>query len=78
MLNKRTEIPSTDIEIKDEAWKTEKRTYTVTEIQEMLGISSPTAYGLIKKNLFRTIRIGRNIRISKKSFDEWLDSSNSI
>ena len=50
-----------------------KRTYTVDEIQNILGISQPTAYALIKKDLFRSINIGRHIRISKKSFDEWLD-----
>lgn len=50
-----------------------KRTYTVDEIQDILGISRPTAYALVKRNLFRSIRIGGQIRISKKSFDEWLD-----
>lgn len=52
----------------------EKRTYTVGEIQEILGISQPTAYALIKAGHFRSIRVGRHIRISKKSFDEWLDN----
>lgn len=51
-----------------------KRTYTVNEIQDILGISRPTAYALVKRNLFRSIRIGGQIRISKKSFDEWLDT----
>ncbi len=51
----------------------QKRTYTVWEIQNILGISRPTAYTLVKKNLFRSIRVGGQIRISKKSFDEWLD-----
>lgn len=51
-----------------------KRTYTVDEIQDILGISQPTAYSLIKKNYFRSIRIGRRIRVSKVSFDAWLDS----
>lgn len=50
-----------------------KRTYTVEEIQNILGISQPTAYGLVRKNFFRTVKVGRHIRISKKSFDEWLD-----
>lgn len=53
----------------------EKRTYTVGEIQNILGISQPTAYGLVRKNLFRTVKVGRHIRISKKSFDEWLDQT---
>lgn len=52
----------------------EKRTYTVDEIQDILGISQPTAYALVKKNLFKTIYVGRHIRVSKKSFDAWLDN----
>lgn len=54
-----------------------KRTYTVNEIQDILGISRPTAYALVKRNLFRSIRIGGQIRISKKSFDEWLDTGDN-
>lgn len=51
-----------------------KRTYTVDEIQDILGISQLPAYALIKKNLFHSIRIGQNIRVSKASFDTWLDN----
>ena len=51
----------------------EKRCYTVKEVQEMLGISRPTVYELLKKNEFRWFQIGNKYRISKKSFDEWLD-----
>ncbi len=50
-----------------------KRTYTVEEIQGILGVSAPTAYILVHRNLFRYVKVGRSIRISKKSFDEWLD-----
>ena len=51
----------------------DKRTYTVDEIQDILSISKPSAYNLVKQGLFRSVRIGGSIRISKKSFDEWLD-----
>lgn len=51
-----------------------KRTYTVEEIQSILEISKSTAYELVKKNIFRSINVGRHIRISKKSFDTWLDN----
>ena len=51
----------------------EKRCYTVKEIQDILGISRPTVYELLKKNEFRWIQIENKYRISKKSFDEWLD-----
>ncbi len=54
----------------------QKRTYTVLEIQDILSISRPTAYALIRKNYFRSIRVGGQIRVSKKSFDEWLDRGN--
>ena len=52
---------------------TGKMTYTVDEIQDILEISRTAAYNLVKKNLFRSVRVGRHIRISKKSFDEWQD-----
>lgn len=51
-----------------------KRTYTVDEIQDILDISRSSAYNLVKKDLFRSVRIGGHIRVSKKSFDEWLDT----
>lgn len=44
----------------------EKRCYTVKEVQEMLGISRPTVYELLKKNEFRWIQIGNKYRISKR------------
>jgi excisionase family DNA binding protein len=52
---------------------TEKRCYTVKELQEILGISRPSVYELLKRNEFRWILVGGKYRISKKSFDEWLD-----
>jgi len=51
----------------------EKRIYTVDEIQDILGIGRNSAYNLVKSGAFHSVRIGGNIRISKKSFDEWLD-----
>ena len=52
----------------------EKRTYTVEEIAAIIGIGRTSAYQLVKEGHFKMIRIGNAIRISKKSFDEWLDS----
>jgi excisionase family DNA binding protein len=51
----------------------QKRTYTVEEIQNILGISRSSAYNFVKKGYFRIVRVGGSIRISKKSFDSWLD-----
>ena len=52
----------------------EKRTYTVEEIQVILGISRGTAYKLLEKKEFRWFKIGSTYRIYKKSFDDWLDN----
>lgn len=52
-----------------------KKSYSVAEIQQILGISRPTAYALIKKDLFQSVRMGNGIRIVKSSFDAWLDST---
>lgn len=49
------------------------RVYHVEDIAGILGISRASAYKLIAEGLFHTVRIGTSIRISKKSFDEWLD-----
>ena len=51
-----------------------KRTYTVKEIQKILEVSTPTAYRIVESGAFRSIKIGGSIRVSKKSFDEWLDN----
>jgi len=50
-----------------------KRTYSVPEIAAMLQISRSKAYDLCKENLFTVIKVGKSVRISKKSFDSWLD-----
>ena len=52
----------------------EKRTYSVQEISDILQISKSMAYELCKKSLFKCVKIGKYVRISKDSFDDWLDS----
>ena len=54
---------------------TESRCYTVKDLQKILGLSRPVVYELLKRNEFRWIMIGGKYRISKKSFDEWLDGT---
>lgn len=51
-----------------------KKTYTVMEIAEMLGIGRKAAYNLVVENHFKVVKIGASIRVSKKSFDEWLNN----
>lgn len=51
----------------------DKRTYSVQEIADILQISRSMAYVLCRKSLFKTVRVGKYVRISKPSFDAWLD-----
>lgn len=55
-------------EIKD------KKTYSVLEIADILQISKSKAYELCKQPDFKVVRLGRTIRISKASFDDWLNN----
>ncbi len=51
----------------------DKRSYSVTEAADILGVSKRSVYNLCSQNAFKSVRIGTKLRISKKSFDEWLD-----
>lgn len=51
----------------------EKKTYTVEEIAEQLDISKKVAYSLVKSGQFSYVRAGKAIRVSKVSFDKWLN-----
>lgn len=52
----------------------EKRSYSVDEVSEILGITRQTVYKLINQGCFKAIIVERGYRIIKKSFDEWLDN----
>lgn len=61
-------------ERKEENTMEEKRCYTVKDLQTILDISRPTVYLLLQRKEFRWIRLQNGVyRISKNSFDEWLD-----
>ena len=51
----------------------EKRCYTVQEIQEILNISRPSVYNLLKKGEFHSVFVAGRHMISKVSFDAWLN-----
>lgn len=62
-------------EMNTKSWtNSEKRTYSVQEIAEILQISRSMAYNLCKQSLFKTVKVGKYVRVSKPSFDDWLDS----
>ncbi len=50
------------------------KTYSVQHIADILRISRSKAYELCLNPEFKVIRLGRTIRISKQSFDEWLNN----
>ena len=50
------------------------KTYRVEDIAKILDIGRSSAYNLVREGHFKTVRIGTAIRISRKSFDEWLES----
>ena len=54
----------------------EKRTFTVDEVAALLVISMTSAYEFVRRGEVKFVKIGASIRISKKSFDEWLDQQN--
>lgn len=47
--------------------------HTVEEIAEQLDISKKVAYSLVKSGQFSYVRAGKAIRVSKVSFDKWLN-----
>lgn len=49
------------------------RAYTVDDIQHILKVSRTTVYELLKNKKFHSVRVGGQYRISKKSFENWLN-----
>lgn len=51
-----------------------RRTYTINDLRDILGISRSSAQRLVQTGKFRSVRIGGSIRIVKSSFDAWLNN----
>ena len=51
-----------------------KRSYSVEEVEIMLGVVRQTVYKLIKKGCFEATKVEKGYRIHKASFDKWLDN----
>ena len=53
----------------------EKLTISVTEAADMLGISKPTMYQLVKRADFgAVVKIGRRTLISRSGLEEWVQA----
>lgn len=51
----------------------DKRALSVTEIAETLGISRTTAYELVNREDFPSMRIGQRIIVPVDALDRWLE-----
>ncbi len=51
-----------------------KKSYSVEEVQDILGITRQTVYKLIKQGCFEAVMLEYGYRIIKSSFDKWLDN----
>ena len=49
------------------------RCYTIEDLMAMLILSRPTVSRLLKQNEFRWFTVGGASRLSKTSFDAWLN-----
>ena len=47
------------------------------KIMDILSIGKNTAYALVNSGVFHFVKVGGHYRISKKSFDRWLDNMDS-
>ena len=52
-----------------------KKTLTVHELREYLGIGRATAYELVNSEDFPSFRIGRKILINVDALQEWIDQN---
>lgn len=69
-----TENDAAVTKAEENAGNVTNRCYTVQDLQTILGISRRSVYDLLRRKEFRWIQIGHGrYRISRKSFDEWLD-----
>ena len=63
-----------DITEKEPFSSVQKTSMSVPEMRHMLGMGKTNSYWLIKKNYFKTILVGGQIRILLNSFEKWYNS----
>lgn len=51
---------------------------TVAEVKAILRIGTNSAYDLMNSGEFRTVKVGKQIRVSRSVFLEWLMSEREI
>ena len=51
----------------------EKRRYTVQELQEILGVSRSMINKWADKGKFTVIKVGSRVRIRRDEFEDWME-----
>lgn len=51
----------------------ESRCYSIEDVMGLLGVCRYSVMKLLKANEFKWLKIGPNYRISRQSFDSWLE-----
>lgn len=53
----------------------QKATYSISEAAEILGISAPSMYKMVKEfDNFPILRVGKRILVPKAAFENWLEN----
>ena len=52
-----------------------KMCYSIAEVELILGVSRPSVIKFLKRNEFKWFKVGTVHRISKPSFEEWLQKT---
>jgi excisionase family DNA binding protein len=52
--------------------------FTISEVQELLGIGSTKAYELVQTGELPAIRIGRSLRVHRRDIEEWAEKNRYI
>jgi len=58
--------------------KFEKRTYTIPEAAQVLGISKNLAYDMAAENKIPVIRLGKRVLVPMAMLNRFLDNPNSL
>jgi putative molybdopterin biosynthesis protein len=52
--------------------------YTIPEVARYLKLSKSKVYYLVQRGTIPHIRIGKNVRITERDLQTWLESNNAV
>ena len=64
-------------EIPQQSSPENKVTLTVSEAAEMIGISKPSMYEVVRAGKVRSVKVGKKILISRQSLMDWVKRGDS-